>query len=222
MTTPHTLEQKLQKTLSHARLRLTTPPACPEISLYLYDPDVLQGPISHDEAQAVVAEPAYWSFCWASGQILARFILDRPDLVRGKSVLDVGAGSGVAGIAASLAGAASVTACDIDPDAMAAAFVNAQANGVSLSTIGSLDQLEEQPDLILAADILYDRDNYPLLDHLKTLGHEILLADSRVKTLPAGNFILQSTLSARTCPDLNEFEEFNQVRIYNWQMLHAQ
>lgn len=218
MTAKQSLERQLQKTLSHARLSLTKLPACREIQLYLYDPEVLQGPISHEQAQAVVAEPAYWSFCWASGQILARFILDNPEWVRGKSVLDLGAGSGVVGIAAAMAGADTVTVCDIDSDALAAAAVNATANKVTLATLAELSQLAFRPDIILAADILYDRDNYPLLNTLKNQTNALLLADSRVKTLPAEGFDLKTTMEARTCPDLNEFEEFNQVRIYSWQM----
>ena len=217
MTTAQLLEQQIQKTLGRARLRLTPLSACPRISLYLYDPEVLEGPISHEEAQAVVAEPAYWSFCWASGQVLGQYILERPELVAGKTVVDLGAGSGVAGIAAALAGASQVTACDIDPDALEAAKVNANANGVALATLNDLDRLTFQPDVILAADVLYDPDNYPLLEALKARCSEILLADSRVKVLPAEGFIKQTTIEARTCPDLNEFEEFNQVRIYSWQ-----
>src|SRR5690554_7675669 len=66
--TPEHLNQHLRKTLSRGRVAASVPAGCPDLPLYLFDPSVLEGPLSHDEAQAVVAEPAYWSFCWASGQ----------------------------------------------------------------------------------------------------------------------------------------------------------
>lgn len=208
------LESKLQETLSKARLKSTELPFCRSIRLKLYDPDVLQGPISHDEAQKVIAEPAYWSFCWASGQVLANYILNHPETVTGQRVLDFGCGSGVVAIAAAKAGAKEVVACDIDPDALLAAQVNADLNNVSLNVLAGLDLLEEPVDVITAADVLYDRDNYPILDHFLTLSERVLLADSRVKELPSQQYQFLGKVEARTCPDLNEFEEFNLVRLY--------
>ncbi|MDX1599342.1 MAG: 50S ribosomal protein L11 methyltransferase, partial [Marinobacter sp.] len=125
------LNHHLQKTLNRGRVAVTRPVGCPQIALYLFDPSVLDGPLSHDEAQAVVAEPAYWSFCWASGQVLAGWILENPRRVAGKRVLDFGSGSGVVAIAAAMAGAAEAIACDIDPAALDAAAANAQLNNVS-------------------------------------------------------------------------------------------
>ncbi|MBC7183149.1 MAG: methyltransferase type 12, partial [Marinobacter sp.] len=75
------LNQHLRKTLPRGRVAVSSPAGCPRIALYLFDPAVLEGPLSHEEAQAVVAEPAYWSFCWASGQVLASWILDNPQWV---------------------------------------------------------------------------------------------------------------------------------------------
>ena len=106
MVSADVLNTHLGKTLSRGKVTPTQPAGCPQISLYLFDPRVLEGPLSHDEAQAVVAEPAYWSFCWASGQVLAAYILEHPQLVAGKRVLDFGSGSGVVAIAAAMAGAA--------------------------------------------------------------------------------------------------------------------
>ncbi len=77
----------------------------------------------------------FWSFPWAGGQALARYLLDRPHTVRSRSVLDLAAGSGLVGIAAALAGASQVTANDIDPYATAAQEFNARANGVTLLTL---------------------------------------------------------------------------------------
>lgn len=208
------LNSNLKKTLSKGRVKATQPPACPGLSLYLFDPLVLEGPLSHDEAQAVVAEPAYWSFCWASGQVLAQFILDFPEYVKGKTILDFGSGSGVVAVAAALAGAKRVIACDIDSDALDACLANASLNKVAIDLSNDFFDFNEQIDLITAADVLYDKDNHELLDLFTTKCKQVLLADSRVKVLPSSAYQLLDTIEARTCPDLNEFEEFNKVRIY--------
>ena len=213
MPTLNDLELQMQRTLSKAQLTFTQLPFCPEISLALFDPAVLHGPIPHEEAQAIVAEPAYWSFCWASGQVLASYILKHPKSVKGKRVVDIGSGSGVVAIAAALAGAKDVFACDIDDEALNAVLVNAEHNKVRIECIKDLNEVDDI-DLLTAADVLYDRDNHSLLDQWCETSKEVLLADSRMKILPSDKFQLLETHEARTWPDLNEFEEFNQVRIY--------
>lgn len=212
--TAQRLQSNLQKTIQRAQLTLTQPPYCPDLSLYLFDPEAMEGPLSHDEAQAVVAEPAYWSFCWASGQVLAHYILQHPECVEGKRVLDFGSGSGIVAIAAAKAGATEVIACDIDEQARDAIAVNAHQNGVAILCT---DQLEGHGaiDLLTAADVLYDADNLPLLERFRELASDVLLADSRVKVLPVDYLNKLASYEARTWPDLNEFEEFNQVRIYS-------
>ncbi len=209
-----TLNSYLQLTLKKSRVMATQPAGCPSISLYLFDPAVLEGPISHEEAQAVVAEPAYWSFCWASGQVLAQYILSHPEYVKNKTVVDFGSGSGIVAIAAALSGAKKVFACDLDRQALDACSINATLNKVDLKCVADMAAIEDAIDLIVAADVLYDKDNYPLLDLFRAKAHQVLLADSRVKILPSENYQQIDCMEARTWPDLNEFEEFNQVRIY--------
>ncbi|ENO15590.2 methyltransferase domain-containing protein [Marinobacter nanhaiticus D15-8W] len=204
----------MRRTLSRGRVALTHPAGCPAVPLYLFDPLVLEGPLTHDEAQAVVAEPAYWSFCWASGQVLAQYILDHPALVAGKRVIDFGAGSGIVAIAAAKAGAREVVACDIDPDALAAVAANARVNGVAVSLCDDWTTRGGDFDLITAADVLYDPENRPLLGHFREVAPQVLLADSRVRDLGDARYILQTVREGRTWPDLHEFEEFNRVRIY--------
>lgn len=209
------LDRHLQKTLSHGRVAPTRPAGCPDIELYLFDPQVLEGPLSHEEAQAVVEEPAYWSFCWASGQVLADWILGHPELVAGKRVLDFGCGSGVVAIAAARAGAAEVIACDLDPAALDAAEANAALNGVTLTRCNDWYQRPGNLDVITAADVLYDPDNRSFLEEFRQAAPQVLLADSRVKQLGDDCYLRQTVIEGRTWPDLNEFEEFNQVRIYH-------
>ncbi|MDF0749258.1 50S ribosomal protein L11 methyltransferase [Marinobacter sp. 71-i] len=211
---PDILNQHLAKTLSRGRVAATAPAGCPDISLYLFDPRVLEGPLSHEEAQAVVAEPAYWSFCWASGQVLAAYILANPHLVKGRKVMDFGSGSGVVAIAAAMAGAREAIACDIDPAALDAAAANARLNGVSVSLCNDWHARPQDVDVVTAADVLYDPENRPLLSVFRHAASSVLLADSRLRNLGDDHYRQQEMIEARTWPDLNEFEEFNRVRVY--------
>ena len=129
-------------------------PLAPEISLYLADAqvglfDLTGGEFRSDEP------PPFWAFVWAGGQALARYVLDHPAEVRGRTVLDVAAGSGVAAIAAARAGAAEVTAIDLDRNAAAAIRRNAAANDVAV-TATVLDVTDSPlTDVLLAGDVFY-------------------------------------------------------------------
>jgi predicted nicotinamide N-methyase len=108
-------------------------------------------------------DPPFWAFAWAGGQALARYLLDHPAGVAGRHVIDVASGSGLVAIAAVMAGAAAVTAYDIDPLAAAAIAVNAEANGVTVRAVCA-DVLNDDglpapgTDLVLVADAFYERD----------------------------------------------------------------
>lgn len=208
------LNHHLRQTLTRGRVAVSRPAGCPRIALYLFDPGVLEGPLSHEEAQAVVAEPAYWSFCWASGQVLAQWILDNPHWVAGKRVLDFGSGSGVVAVASALAGARQAIACDTDPAALDAARANAELNGVEIGLCDDWDNRPAGLDVVTAADVLYDPENRSLLGVFRESAGRVLLADSRMKVLGDDGYRKQATIEARTWPDLHEFEEFNRVRIY--------
>lgn len=103
--------------------------------------------------------PPFWAFPWAGGQALAHYILDHPETVRGKRVLDLASGSGLVAIAAALAGATDVTANDIDPMCGAAIALNAELNAVRISFTGGnlLDDASPNVDVILAADVFYEQ-----------------------------------------------------------------
>ena len=108
-------------------------------------------------------DPPFWAFAWAGGQALARYLLDHPEAVRGRHAIDIASGSGLVAIAAAKAGAAVVTAYDIDPLAAAAIGVNADANAVTVRAVCA-DVLDHDgpPDpgtgLVLVADAFYQRD----------------------------------------------------------------
>lgn len=208
------LQQFVRELIPGASLLVSNLPLCPEIALYLLDPDYPQQALAPETALRLMDEPIYWIFCWASGQVLARFILDEPAWVAGKTVVDFGAGSGVVGIAAARAGAARVICCDNDPVALAATQLNARLNGVQLETCAELEPAL-QPDLITLADVLYDRSNMPLVESLLGLAPDLLLADSRVKNLGIAAFRSVCEYQSSTWPDLAESLEFNRVRLYH-------
>lgn len=210
------LNQRLQRMLPDARLRWQTLPQCPQIGLWLLDPEPLRRAFTAEEIERIETYPAYWAFCWASGQWLARYLLQHPLLVKEKQVLDFGAGSGVAGIAAALAGAERVVACDIDPDAIDASRLNALANhrAQRVGYQGDVFALHETFDVVLAADVLYDRANLPLLDHLLTLGKEVWVADSRIRNFSHPAFERIDVAESFTFPDLDESAEFRCVTLY--------
>ncbi|MDF3031966.1 MAG: protein methyltransferase [Moraxellaceae bacterium] len=189
-------------------------PDCGGLQLYLLADDFPQEALSPEEMHAALHEPAYWIFCWASGLALARRLLREPELVRGRKVLDFGAGSGVVACAAALAGAREVVACDIDPASLAASAANAALNGVEVRLAGDFFALQEDFDLVLAADVLYDRANHHFLDAFLARAPEVLVADSRVKNLSVPRYALTGEEEAETLPDLNEFDEFRRVRFY--------
>lgn len=120
-----------------ANTSLMPPPHVPEISLYLASEAHELWLKTEEELQAIGLPPPFWAFAWAGGQGLARYILDHPETVRGKRVLDFASGSGLVGIAAVMAGAREVMASDVDPWAETAVRLNAEANRVSLGFTGA-------------------------------------------------------------------------------------
>ncbi len=197
-----------------ARVEPTALPDCPEITLGLINADFPLGPLPPEVARDVIARPAYWALCWGSGLALARILLGEPRWARGRRVVDVGSGSGVVAVAAALAGAGRVIACDNDPDALAATAANAALNGVTVGLAEDLGALEPDHDLVLMADVLYDRANLPLLAHAARLAPETLVADSRIATLPDPRYRQIRELPALTFPNLGEFDEFGTVRVF--------
>jgi len=146
------LHQHLHRVLPDARLQPATLPGLPELQLWLLDPANLDRAFSSDETRRLLEQPPYWGFCWGSGLALARWILDHPEQVRGKRVLDFGSGSGVVALACSAAGAACSIACDLDQAAQLACTMNAQINNLPLELSADYFAVDGELDLIVAAD----------------------------------------------------------------------
>jgi len=214
MNAPLDLQRALGELLGDAKL-VSCPLPETELRLWLIDAENMDRAFTPDETRRILHEPPYWSFCWASGLALARYLAECPQWVEGKRVLDFGAGSGVAGIAAARAGALEVVACDLDPLAIAACRANAELNNVQLSYSTDFFAEADRFDLILVADVLYDRANLPLLDGFLSRGREALLADSRVRDFRHPLYQRLEMLEAMTLPDLAEPEEFRHVSLYH-------
>jgi len=214
VTAPATLQAALNELLGDARLASEPLPGT-DLKLWLIDAANMDRAFSPEETRRILEDPPYWSFCWASGLVLARWFAERPEWVRGKRVLDFGAGSGVAAIAAAKAGAAEVVACDLDPLALAACQANAALNDVELRYSQDFFGEADRYDLIVVADVLYDRTNLPLLDHFLSRGREALVADSRVRDFAHPLYQRLDVLDACTWPDLAEPAEFRRVSLYH-------
>jgi predicted nicotinamide N-methyase len=140
--------------------RLQRPPHTPEIALHLADEVTPLWKLTEEELGELGLPPPFWAFAWAGGQALARYLLDHPETVRGRHVIDMASGSGLVAIAAAKAGAAAVTAYDVDPAAAEAIRLNAAANAVTvLAVCADVLDTESLPaagtDLVLVADAFY-------------------------------------------------------------------
>ncbi|MDO8421904.1 MAG: methyltransferase [Parvibaculum sp.] len=161
---PQTIQPNLRKVSDpadfiRANTLLHEPPLIPEVKLHLASEIVPIWQMTEEELEKTGLPPPFWAFAWAGGQALSRYILDHPDVVRGKRVLDFGSGSGLIAIAAMKAGAASVLAADIDTFAVASIRLNAEVNDVSV--VVTADNLvgSANPgwDIILIGDMCYER-----------------------------------------------------------------
>lgn len=205
-------------TFIKANLRLAPVPALPEIQLYTAHPGsglrrVVEPHQSADndavepDDDAPEPQPPYWAYAWAGGAVLARYLLSHPQSVAGRRVLDLGAGSGLVGIAAAKAGASAVMAAEIDRNGVAAIGLNAAANGVEITI---LDQdittgLPPAVDVVLAGDVFYDREValrvIPFLDRCLAAGIEVLVGDPRRADLPLSRLRL---LAEYQVPDFGD------------------
>jgi predicted nicotinamide N-methyase len=184
-------------------------PLVPEVCLHLAADAFSLWEQTELELGSTDQQPPYWAFAWPGGQALARYILDHAGLLTGRAVLDLGAGSGLTAIAASMAGASAVLASEIDPFAVAAIELNATANGVRVPvTADVLDGSGESAEIVLAADIWYERRlaerAFGLLSRAGARGATVLVADAGRAFLPR---TLLRALDAYDVPVLADLED---------------
>lgn len=220
MPTLQALQHALQAIIPAAELVVCPLPVIGQqalaqsIKLYLLNEDYPQGALTGEDVQRVMDNPLYWVFCWASGQVLAQQILANPEWVNGKRVVDFGSGCGVVAIAAALAGASEVIACDIDPLALQATALNAQVNQAAVTLTDDYDGIEGEVDLIVVADVLYDSSNFGWLERFAVRSERVLIADSRVQNFDFPPYQQIGRQRSCTLPDLDESEQFRDVRLY--------
>ncbi|TMJ43747.1 MAG: methyltransferase [Alphaproteobacteria bacterium] len=170
---------------------ITAPPLVPEIRLHLATEITPIWQATEETLARSALPPPFWAFAWAGGQALARYLLDHPEAVAGRSVLDFGAGSGLVAIAAAKAGAASVLAAEIDHFAAAAIAANAALNEVAIAvtTADVLGTCDPRWEVVTAGDVCYER---PMADRvtdwlrvLAVSGSLVLLGDPGRTYLPS-------------------------------------
>jgi predicted nicotinamide N-methyase len=201
-----------------ANTALMAPPLVPEIRLHLATEVVPLWRKTEDELQAEGVPPPYWAFAWAGGQALSRYVLDNPDVVAARSVLDFGSGSGLVALAAAMAGATQVLAADIDTYAAAAISLNAAANNVAV-TVTTEDVIGAPASwqTILVGDMCYER---PLAERLlawlleqHTAGALVLLGDPGRSYFPKGGVEKLATYRVQTTRELED-REIRETSVY--------
>jgi predicted nicotinamide N-methyase len=208
--------------LIRAVTRLAPVPLVPEIRLYQASEPISLWEHTELATGQTGLDPPFWGFAWPGGQALARYLLDHPEVASGRQVVDIGSGSGLAGIAAARAGAATVTAYDTDPLAADAIAINAAANGETVTAVCA-DVLDEAglpaagTGLVLAGDAFYQRQlagrvtRFLLRAHAR--GAAVLVGDPGRAYLPRDRLV---PLAAYDVPGLAALEDADRKRTTIW------
>jgi len=190
--------------------KIITPPLVPEIKLYLAEESLPIWQKTEEQLQQQNIPPPFWAFAWAGGQALARYLIDHKDIIAGKRVLDIGTGSGITAIAASLCGATSVLATDVDRLSVIATKLNAQLNACDM-TVTDENVLTQEPnthDVYIIADLFYER---ALADQVLTFakaakknGALVFVGDPKRSYFPAADFTTLATYEVAVTRELED------------------
>jgi predicted nicotinamide N-methyase len=198
--------------LVHSNTTRQRPAIVPEVELQLCDDIVALWKVTGEDAP-----PPFWAVAWLGGQALARYLLDHPDEVRARRVLDLGSGSGLVAIAAMLAGATSALAADIDPMCATVIPLNAAANGVDVDVTleDLLGQAPPDVDVVLAGDVWYERETAErVAAWLQRSTARVLLGDPGRAYLPQDGWTELASYDVPTTRDL-EGVETKRVRVFS-------
>ena len=199
--------------------RPQAPPHTPELTLYLADEITPIWKLTEEALAEIGLPPPFWAFAWAGGQALARYILDHPESVAGKRVIDFASGSGLVAIAAMKAGAASVLAADIDVFCEAAIGLNAELNAVAVAftEVNLLDAPPPAVEVLLAGDICYER---PMAEAVmawlaqgRAAGASVLIGDPGRTYFPKDGLV---KLAEYQVPTTRELEDMTVKRTSVW------
>jgi predicted nicotinamide N-methyase len=205
-----------------ANTSLEHPPHTPELSLRLASEITPIWKLTEEALAEIGLPPPFWAFAWAGGQALARYVLDHPQVVAGRGVIDFAAGSGIVAIAAAKAGAARVLAADIDPFCEAAVALNAEANGVAIAFTAQ-NLLDGPPPawtgVILAGDICYEK---PLAERVmawlgaaRAAGATVLIGDPGRSYFPRAGL---TKLAEYQVPTTRELEDMAVKKTAVWEL----
>lgn len=196
-----------------ANTEILAPPLVPEVKLHLAHEAVPIWQKTEDELGAIGLAPPFWAFAWAGGQALARHVIDHPESVAGKRILDLASGSGLVAIAAIRAGAASAVAAEIDLFAVEAIALNAALNAVTISVVA--DDLLDQPppnsiDVILVGDLFYEKALasrcLAWLEAARAAGLDVLIGDPGRSYLPQEKLTRIAAYAVPVTRDLEDAE----------------
>jgi predicted nicotinamide N-methyase len=206
---PSTPEQR--RSFIASQTALAAPPLTPEIKLHLATEITPIWEATEATLAANNLPPPYWAFAWPGGQALTRFLLDHPQWVRGKRVLDFAAGSGLSTIGAKMAGAEKVQANEIDDFAIEAILLNAAVNNVMIDVLRhDLIGHNEGWDVVLAGDVCYERPMadrvIPWLRSLAGAGVTVLMGDPGRAYLPAQGLVEVASYDVPTSKELEDRE----------------
>jgi predicted nicotinamide N-methyase len=188
---------------------ITAPPLVPEIRLHLATEITPIWQATENSLARSGVPPPFWAFAWAGGQALARYLLDHPEQVAGRSVLDFGSGSGLVAIAAAKAGAARVLAAEIDHFAAAAIAANAALNDVAVSvTTANLIAIDAGWEVVTAGDVCYEQPmaarTTTWLRKLAARGSVVFLGDPGRAYLPDAGLCEQARYLVPTSRDIED------------------
>ncbi len=202
-----------------AHTAIGTAPYVPEVRLHVAADAFALWERTEAERGGGVAAPPFWAFPWAGGQALARHVLDRPEVVAGRTVLDLAAGSGLVAIAAARASARTVTASEIDPYAGAAVALNAELNGVAVRV--ELDG-DTDAEVVLAGDVFYSREMaervLAFLDRAAARDSLVLVGDPGRAYLPRHRL---AEVGRHSVPVIRELEDTDVKQVTVWELAHA-
>jgi predicted nicotinamide N-methyase len=217
------LQEPSEPEIIRTGTRLRPVPLVPQIRLHQASEPIGLWQRTELAAGRAGLDPPFWAFAWAGGQALARYVLDYPEVVRARQVVDIASGSGLVAIAAARAGAAEVTAHDIDPLAAAAIRVNARANGVPVrvvcADVGDDERRFPDADLVLVADAFYERGLagkvMRFLERSRSRGADVLVGDLGRAYLPRDRL---TPLASYDVPGLAALEDSDTRRTTVWSL----
>lgn len=207
----------MHKCFIESNTTIENPTLLPELRLHLASEITPLWEASEEALAEKGVPPPFWAFAWAGGQALARYLLDHPEAVRGKTVLDFASGSGLSAIAAAKAGAKRVIANEIDAFAVEAIRLNAALNGVELE-IEDRDLVGESDpawQVVIAGDVCYEKtpsERFMLwLRALSGEGREVLMGDPLRTYLPRSGLERVIAYSVKTTREIEDSDLRNAV-----------